>query len=456
MNLIHSYWSKPSVSQLGNHSHSWFTERHYALSWAFSLLRLKALGNKVTLYTDSMGADWLISNLNLPYDNINTSLDQLLIPNNLWSLAKMWVYSQQKDPFIHFDGDVYIWNDDFIKELDRNHIICQHIEHGFPYYKEYFEILIKERYTLNEKIFPQTIDSFNNIALNCGVIGGYNIDFFQTLWDEAYSLYEKNEDKCSTLSVGVNTLFEQHLAYEVSKKYDLQIKTVLKQEVKYDDDFLPSFEMTPFEKKYVHLSTSAKQAPKLLKELENRMKYEFPTYYDSINRYYQTKEQTSFFIGHINKEDAQIIQNALKDKFNYLSDFQDSIYEHIYSSNFNIDDFLSNKFVLSPKYIQVSLSGSYSNIKETQPKAVSSDKDTTFTNTEHFVTSWNNQIFIEQIKDWDNLLTLFEEPLSGIELFHILNELKLISDEDKSKRLVAFFLLSKTTGFQELEMSLKK
>lgn len=460
INLIHSYWSKPSITKFGNHSSVWFSERHHALSWAFSLLRLKTLGYKVTLYTDSSGYEWLIENLNLPYDNVDISLDQLSIPNNLWSLAKMWVYSEQKEPFIHFDGDVYIWNDDFIKELNQNDIICQHIERDFPYYKDYFEILIKERYTLNENIFPRTIDSFDNIALNCGVIGGYNIGFFRTLWNEAYSLYKTNEAKSISLNMGVNTLFEQHLAYKALKNSNLQFKTALKQEVKYNDDFLPSFEMTPFEKKYVHLSTSAKKSPRLLKELENRMMYEFPTYYDSINKYYQAKKQISFFIQPINQEDAQTVQNSLENKSNYLSDFDHGTYDGIYSSNFNIDTFLSNKFILSPKYTQVSLSKIYNNITEPQQKTVDLEITNPLTNTstEHIVTLWNNQIFIEQIKDWDNLLTLFEEPLSGIELLNILNELELISDRDvdKSKSLVSFFLLSKVTGFQYLKIHNEK
>ena len=61
---------------------------------------------------------------------------------SLWALAKLHTYGQQSEPFLHADGDVYIW-EPFDKEFLESGIFAQNIEYDhaaddYGIYKETF------------------------------------------------------------------------------------------------------------------------------------------------------------------------------------------------------------------------------------------------------------------------------------------------------------------------------
>lgn len=105
MKIIQSLWSKPSLITGG-----WSEKTFYYMSWALSCLKLKEFYNSVELFTDKKGKEFLIDRLQLPYDKVNIVLDDLNEFNSrLWALGKIYTYSIQHEPFIHVDGDVYIY-----------------------------------------------------------------------------------------------------------------------------------------------------------------------------------------------------------------------------------------------------------------------------------------------------------------------------------------------------------
>lgn len=451
MNVIHTYWSKPSIQSKGDHSSSWLSEKHHAMSWAFSMLRIKKLGHTIILYTDSAGYDWLINKLGLPYDEVKTELDCLDIPENLWSLAKIWVYSQQKEPFIHIDGDVYIWDDAFFQNIDDLSIVCQHIERGYPYYEEQYHSLLQAKFLLPPEYFPSDPDLFENRALNCGVIGGNAFQLFENLWETSSTLYYKNKEKCRVLTEKYNTLFEQYLIHAIADTLHLKIKPVFTQKMIFNDDFYVEFHSVPFEKKYVHLLTASKRTVRLLKELENRLQYEFPVYFQKIVSIYEAVNDFSDLSEQIINDNIRKIYEYSKmlpnqDRLNTL------IYDLLYADKFKIDDFLSNKFLLSEKYHTIELSNRYNGLVDKSIDSLPEENSTDII--PHFICKWNNRIFVEEINNWNNLLCVFEEKTSGLELFEMINELNLICEEDvdRAKELVFTFLISKTIGFQELKI----
>ncbi|MFT4072086.1 MAG: hypothetical protein QM654_09255 [Dysgonamonadaceae bacterium] len=454
MNIIHTYWSKPSLSEVGNHSFPWLSEKFHALSWAFSMLRIKQMGHKIILYTDEKGYKWLIDDLKLPYDDIVIELDNLGIPTNLWSLAKIWVFAQQKEPFIHIDGDVFIWDDSELKNtIEPNHILCQHIEDGYPYYENYFHTLTTEKFIL-PSYFPLENETFVNKALNCGVIGGNNPELFAELWNTAFSLYSDNKEKTKNLPYGVNTLFEQYLINSIAERYNAKIHTFLKHDVRFDDDYLPDFQLVPFGKKYVHLSTNAKREPKVLKELENRLSYEFPDYYGYINSYYKEYSITKSSQTKIEDVDRPHLSNAFS-RISKQKEVLKDIYTYIYSENFTLDDFLRRSFVLSDNFTIIETSKPYSGVIKPDFELIeipNQQKEETIT--EHLIYPLDNNIYIQQVKDWNILIPCFEEPITGFELIEIVEQANLIPPDKRHtiKDLVAFFLLSKTLFFQELRI----
>lgn len=101
-------------------SYGWLLPIFNYLSWIISCNQLRRYYDDVTLVTDSQGYDVLINKLHLPYTDVIESLDCLNHYNpNLWALAKIKAYQSIKEPFIHVDGDVFIWTK--IDESLRDH-----------------------------------------------------------------------------------------------------------------------------------------------------------------------------------------------------------------------------------------------------------------------------------------------------------------------------------------------
>lgn len=79
------------------------------MSQALSCLQLKNIYSNLELFTDTMGKRLLIEQLELPYDKVHVDLDAFGdYPGECWPLKNFFVYSLQKDPFIHIDGDVFL------------------------------------------------------------------------------------------------------------------------------------------------------------------------------------------------------------------------------------------------------------------------------------------------------------------------------------------------------------
>jgi hypothetical protein len=76
-------------------------------------------GNPVTFYTN------LSSTEGLNYKEVKP-LDMTGYPKEIWCLGKLVVMSQQTEPFIHFDTDLFLWKQTPIKELEKPFIVFHH------------------------------------------------------------------------------------------------------------------------------------------------------------------------------------------------------------------------------------------------------------------------------------------------------------------------------------------
>src|ERR1700761_6932720 len=88
----------------------WLSPEFNWMSWALSCLQLKTLHGNVELYTDSYGKYVLIDILQLPYSKVHVVLDGAGAAHHmLWAYSKLIVYALQQDPYVHIDGDVFLW-----------------------------------------------------------------------------------------------------------------------------------------------------------------------------------------------------------------------------------------------------------------------------------------------------------------------------------------------------------
>ncbi len=82
------------------------------MGWALSCLQLRLLYQEVDLYCNSKAASLLKDQLGLPYTNVyETHNDLNLVNEKLWALHKIFTYSLQDDPFLHVDGDVFLFKE---------------------------------------------------------------------------------------------------------------------------------------------------------------------------------------------------------------------------------------------------------------------------------------------------------------------------------------------------------
>jgi hypothetical protein len=226
------------------------------MSWALSCLQLKNFYKEVVLYTDQAGYDLLIEKLKLPYDKVYIELDTLnTYHKDLWGLSKIHTYSKQKEPFLHVDGDVFIWKA-FEKNLINKPLIAQNLEFGS---KEYYHKMFAELEN-NFAFFPEEFLEVKKkenqiMAYNAGIFGGFDLDFFQKYTSKAFEFVDKNLSSLDKISpLHFNVFFEQSLFYCLSKTENKHV-SVLFEELIQDNKYsgLGDFEDVPHSKTYLHL-----------------------------------------------------------------------------------------------------------------------------------------------------------------------------------------------------------
>ena len=127
MNLIQTFYIDNSKDPFRD-AFGWAAPEYHLMGWALSCLQLHTLYGKISLYANSQAAHLLIDMLQLPYAELNLAHDGLtLIHPDLWALPKVYTYSLQEQPFLHVDGDVFLFNL-FNSDLFKGELIAQNVE----------------------------------------------------------------------------------------------------------------------------------------------------------------------------------------------------------------------------------------------------------------------------------------------------------------------------------------
>lgn len=301
MNIVQSYWSKPTLaSQNSNADYNrfcggWLSEKHHAISWAYSLLSLKRRHpeKKISLYTDREGYGWLIEKLHLEYDEVHMDLDAMNGHSSvLWAMAKVYTYSLQTEPFIHVDGDVFIWQR-FSDELLSGKLIAQNLEIGHPIYND----LLQEGKSKFSNIpdFIANIDLEKDIAaINAGILGANDIEFIQDYCRIVLDFMRDNEahivasESGGSFNMYLEQLFFAQLARVRYSEGIRAINTLLN-----DNDGhlynLTRFGVVPQAKNYIHMIGMSKSMPAFVSQMEQRFRFEFPKMYHHLQDLYQHK-----------------------------------------------------------------------------------------------------------------------------------------------------------------------
>jgi hypothetical protein len=204
MKLIQTLYLQPSKNPFKD-SFGWTSPMYHLMGWTLSCLQLKKIYPKVEIYTNSSAAKLLIDTLELPYDKVNVTHDDLHLANeNLWALPKIFTYSLQDTPFLHVDGDVFIFRE-FPIDLLNGMLIAQNLEEATEYYFSSQKELMKHfKYfpecVKNDFYSPQPIQ-----AVNAGILGGNDLSFIHEYTNNAFEYIEQNRD-CFSLTNALSSI----------------------------------------------------------------------------------------------------------------------------------------------------------------------------------------------------------------------------------------------------------
>lgn len=293
MKIVQSLWTLPMLNGRGeiyeNRFHGgWLNVKYHLLSLAYSSLQLSKYYRKLSLVTDKAGNDMLINKMGLPYTEVTICLDELNdYDTQLWSLGKIHAYSIQDEPFIHVDGDAFIW-EPFPKKFLTADLVAQNLEHNYEYYRTLMEELVSRNCYIPAVVSRITALENEVNAYNAGVYGGSNIAFFKAFAKEVDLFLKNNLPNMPQLQVGkLNAFFEQHLFYCMAREWGLKVACVTDIIDKEVLDFMlkdiSQFLQAPEKVKYIHLlGGEAKTDPAICNRLETLMKETYPEYYRRI------------------------------------------------------------------------------------------------------------------------------------------------------------------------------
>ena len=222
MNLIQTLYLDPGKDPFRD-SFGWAAPEYHLMGWALGCLQLHKIYGKVDLFANGQAARLLIDKLQLPYSEVHLTHDNLSLPfPALWALAKIYTYSLQDRPFLHVDGDVFIF-EPLNPDLLNGELIAQNVE-----------VATKDLYLPAQKqimkhlaFFPHCVkkDFENGVpiqACNAGVIGGNNPAFFHDFSAAAFDYVNKNVNRLKNIDINAfNVFFEQHMFYALAKEKGL-------------------------------------------------------------------------------------------------------------------------------------------------------------------------------------------------------------------------------------------
>jgi len=257
----------------GQESAGFNSTKELACFLSLSVEYSKKFFEEVELVTNDYGKRILVNKYKLPFTSVNTALNKLDIHPDLWAFAKIVSYSIQKEPFVHIDLDVILW-EKIPSRMTKSRIFFQH--------KDTFDMQPGYRY-LVDAISATTVSYYCSEkriehAHNCGVVGVNDLSLTKKWLDLAknFIFNESNRHFWNKLEnkAQMNYLFEQYFISCICAGEGFD-PDVLIRNFSYNSVVNPEFKMT-------HLWGDSKRKSDMNK-VKARLKKEFPFVYSKVD-----------------------------------------------------------------------------------------------------------------------------------------------------------------------------
>jgi Family of unknown function (DUF6734) len=289
--IVQTLWTKPvyegSIGDRHQRFHGgWLSKKYNYMSWTLSCLQFRKFYSNVELVTDIQGKKLLIDTLELPYTSVKVELDCLNhYPSTLWTLPKIYSYQIQKKPFIHTDGDVFIW-EKFKPQIESAQLCSQQlvINHK-PQYQIMEDLKSQQCYIPDCIKKDRAINKIPRIS-NAGLFGGTNLDFFKEFARLSFEFVDRNLSKIPKFtSRNFGMIFEEYLFYCLAQEKEIDVSYLLEP---LNDDFtgiqLVDFETVPLKTKYIHPVGTYKKHQQICDLLASTLLLYYPEYYYRIHK----------------------------------------------------------------------------------------------------------------------------------------------------------------------------
>lgn len=370
MKIIQSFWSG-GINDFSDNNFGWKSPYYHLLSWVLSANQLIKYYKNVELYTDKLGYSILIEKLKLPYNKVHVVLDELNdYESSLWALAKIRTYQLQTKPFIHVDGDVFIWKK-FPKHFKNSSLITQNLETITHYYNDMWKNIHSHLYYLPSEL-AQIKGNLPKYSCNMGIAGGTDLIFFKKYCDRAFKFINKNRSSWKNINgFNFNIFFEQVLFYQLSN-IDKTNVSFLFRETPKDNDYkgFGDFHNVPYQRTYLHLLGNYKINPYCTRAMRDYVIKEYPEFYKRILDVLNIKNtEIDFEYGFTKKENLVIINSFNNSVINKTIENIDNKY--LFSRNL--------VFVDLPNYFDYILANKESIILERLPcNSIGAENDLKF------------------------------------------------------------------------------
>lgn len=294
MKIVQSLWTKPSLKKENltasdRSKGGWEDKKYNYFSWALSCLQFRKFYDEIELVTDEMGYDLLIDKIGLPYTSVRVELDRLnKYHPDLWALGKIYAYSIQEQPFLHADGDVYIWEK--LPGVESASLVAQNRETSFEFYNEIFLKIVENFEHVPDVLFESSDRNNNIVAVNAGVIGGNDINFVKSYAKQAFDMVNDNYDNLQHVNIGMsNIIFEQFLFYALAEAEGNPIHFITSN-VNHAFDGLAELTGVPNRIKYVHPVGAYKRSKYIGELVGHHLLQSYPEYYYNILNLLRTSQ----------------------------------------------------------------------------------------------------------------------------------------------------------------------
>jgi len=296
--------------------------------------QLRKYYDQVELYTDEFGYHVLIEKLKLPYTKVHVVMDQLNeLPGDLWSMAKLKAYELQEEPFLHVDGDIFIF-EPFPEDLLSQELIAQNQEFATDKYYRLRWNKIAEHLTHIPPILMDFHQRKTDLAYNMGIVGGKDIPFFQRYCQTAYNFVNSNKTAWKDIEgLNFNVFFEQVLFNSCVQAENKTVGVLIKEDIG-DNEYagFGDFDEVPHRRTYLHLLGTYKQRNLVCSRMLQYCWYNHPellkTFFDEmytpevadLNLKYTQEENRELIDWYRNTDhgtEITIRQLIARDLFNY-------------------------------------------------------------------------------------------------------------------------------------------